>query len=96
MRVRFTSAAEAELAEAVDWFGRRSPAAAKRFLDEFDALTERLAANPRQFPIVEQDARRAGFRHFPYALIFAIRSGEVRVFACFDARRDPVRWRRRI
>jgi len=65
-------------------------------LDEFEALTRRLADDPAQFPAAEGAARRAGFKRFPYGLFFVIDADEVRVFACFHARRDPRRWQERI
>jgi len=95
MRVRFTSAAEAELADALDWYRANAPREAPRFLDEFEVLARRLADNPRQFPSVMDKVRRAGFRRYPYGLFFVIGSDEVQVFACFHASRDPHRWQER-
>ncbi|HEX4740021.1 MAG TPA: type II toxin-antitoxin system RelE/ParE family toxin [Caulobacteraceae bacterium] len=95
MRVRFTAAAEAELADARDWYEANAPRAVGRFLDEFEALTRRLAENPQQFPPVDGEARRAGFRRFPYGLFFRIGANGVEVFACFHASRDPRRWQDR-
>jgi plasmid stabilization system protein ParE len=95
MQVRLTSAAEAELADAHDWYGAQAPHAARSFLTEFEALKHRLANNPAQFPAVEGEVRRAAFRRFPYILFFVIEAGEVRVFACFHASRDPRRWQER-
>jgi plasmid stabilization system protein ParE len=95
MRVRLTSAAEAELADAHDWYKAHSSSAARSFLKEFEALKQRLADNPVQFQAIEGDVRRAGFRRFPYGLFFVIGAGEVRVFACFHASRDPRRWQGR-
>lgn len=95
MRVRLTSAAEAELADALDWYAASAPRAARSFLNEFAALTLRLADNAEQFPAVDGEVRRAGFRRFPYGLFFVISAGEVRVFACFHASRDPRRWQER-
>jgi plasmid stabilization system protein ParE len=96
MRVRFTPIAEAELIEARDWYAAAATRTAQRFVDEFEVLTRRLSDNPSQFPAVEGEVRRAGFRRFPYGLFFVIDAGEVRVFACFHASRDPRRWRERV
>ena len=96
MRVRFTPAAEAEVIDAHDWYRANAPRAAQRFVDEFAALTRRLDDNPTQFPAVEGETRRAGFRRFPYGLFFVIDTDGVRVFACFHANRDPQRWQERI
>jgi plasmid stabilization system protein ParE len=64
-------------------------------LDEFEKLLGRLAENPQQFPKIFADVRRAGFRRFPYGLIFRIGQERVEVFACFHARRDPRQWQDR-
>ena len=95
MKVRLTSAAEAELTAALEWYAAQTPRAASRFLDDFETLIRRLRENPRQFPAVMGEARRAGFRRFPYGLFFRIGAEGVEVFACFHARRDPRQWQRR-
>ena len=94
MRVILTRSAKAELAEAVNWYDARLPEAADRFVDEFEALKNRLMQNPRQFPAVRRDIHRAGFRSFPYGLFFRIREAEdrVEIFGCFHASRNPRHW----
>ncbi|CAA7618833.1 type II toxin-antitoxin system RelE/ParE family toxin [Magnetospirillum sp. UT-4] len=95
MRVVLTSAAEADLAAALEWYDGRSPGIAPRFLEEFQALAHRLADGLCQFPRVYGETRRAGFRRFPYGLFFQVKGDKVVVFACFHASRDPARWRSR-
>ena len=96
MRVRFTSPAEAELAEALDWYAERAPSAVTGFLDELESLTRRLAENPHRFPIVHREVRRAGFKRFPYGLFFVISATDVEVLACFHARCAPIHWQHSI
>jgi len=95
MRIILTASAAAELADAANWYASRAPALTARFLDQFEALIERLADNPQQFPIVNGQTRRAGFLGFPYGLFFRLRDDQVEVFACFHASRDPKRWQAR-
>jgi toxin ParE1/3/4 len=95
MPVRVTSAAEADLAAALDWYDAQAPGIGSRFLDEYEIILSRLDDNPHQFPVIRGDTRRADFRHFPYGLFFRIRAAEVEIFACFHASRDPRRWQRR-
>jgi toxin ParE1/3/4 len=95
MRVRLTSRAASDLAKALDWYDANAPHVKARFLDQYDALTERLAENPRQFPRARGEARRAGFDDFPYGLFYRIKADEVEVFACLHAKRHPAHWQRR-
>jgi plasmid stabilization system protein ParE len=89
MRVTLTSEAEGELVDARDWYHAQAPGTGLRFMTEYRALATRLADNPRQFPIVRGEMRRAGFQHFPYGLYFRIRADEVEIFACFYGPRNP-------
>jgi plasmid stabilization system protein ParE len=62
-----------------------------------DAVVERMISNPRQFPVVHNDVRRALLRRFPYASMFVIDDdGSPIVLACFHGSRDPARWQRRV
>jgi|HubBroStandDraft_1064217.scaffolds.fasta_scaffold2358364_2 plasmid stabilization system protein ParE len=95
MRVRVTSPAEAELTDAAEWYDGQTPGVAGRFLAEYQRLLDRLGENPRQYPTLRGELRRAGFSRFPYGLIYRILPDEVEVISCFHGRRDPRRWQRR-
>ena len=66
--VAFTQAASAELIEAQDWSEGEARGTGRRFRRAIDLLTERMSANPRQFPVVFKNVRRALLRRFPYSL----------------------------
>jgi hypothetical protein len=55
-----------------------------------------MSVNPRQFPVIYKNIRRALLRRFPYALMFVIEADEtMTVIACFHGSRDPVHWQKR-
>ena len=95
MRVVLTSEAKADLTAAIDWYGLQNPQAVRRFIDEYDNLLQRLAENPQIFSVIRGTLRRAGFRRFPYGLIFRIHPDFVEIIACFHGRRDPYQWQGR-
>jgi plasmid stabilization system protein ParE len=70
LSVVFGPAARAELIEAHDWYSARDVELAARFTAEVEAVVERIAAAPQNFPVVHRDIRRARCRRFPYALFF--------------------------
>jgi plasmid stabilization system protein ParE len=94
-RVIFTQAARWELIEAQDWYEGEAPGLGRHFCAALDALTGRMTANPRQFPVVFKDVRRALLRRFPYSLFFVIEGETLLVIACFHASRDPTQWQNR-
>jgi plasmid stabilization system protein ParE len=93
--VIFTQAARAELIKAQDWYESEASGLGRRFRQAIDALAERMSANPRQFPIVLKNVRRALLRRFPYSLFFLVEDETVLVIACFHASRDPLQWQNR-
>jgi plasmid stabilization system protein ParE len=93
--VRFTQTARAELIEAQDWYEAEASGLGRRFREAIDALTERMSANPLQFPMLYKNVRRALLRRFPYSLFFVIEDDTLLVIACFHASRDPSHWQKR-
>jgi plasmid stabilization system protein ParE len=92
--VIFTPAARAELIDAQDWYEAEASGLGRRFRHAIDALAERMSANPRQFPVVFTNIRRALLRRFPYALFFVVEDEILLVIACFHASRDPLQWQK--
>lgn len=95
VEVDFTEAAEADVVDALDWYGRHGKAVAVHFLAELDAAVKRISDSPLRFAEVHKDVRRILLRRFPYALFYRILDDRIRVLACFHTRRDPQIWRAR-
>ncbi|MGA2207584.1 MAG: type II toxin-antitoxin system RelE/ParE family toxin [Terracidiphilus sp.] len=95
--VIFTLRARAELIAAQAWYENEAPGLGRRFRAAVDAMVERMNANPRQFPVIYKNVRRALLRRFPYALMFVIEAdGTLTVIACFHGSRDPAHWQKRV
>lgn len=93
--VVFTQAARAELIDAQDWYEGEARGLGRRFQQAIAVLAEQVGANPRQFPIVFKNVRRALLRRFPYSLFFVVEEETVLIIACFHASRDPLKWQER-
>ena len=89
------SVAEAELAEAFDWYQDRVPGLGSDFLLSVDASLNAIARNPQQYPIVHKTIRRALTRRFPYEILFVVEEKRIVVLAIFHAKRDPKYWQDR-
>jgi plasmid stabilization system protein ParE len=88
--------AEAELAEAFDWYERRVPGLGTDFVAAVDAAVDSLLSNPLQHPVVYKTVRRAMLRRFPYQVLFLLEKDVITVVAVFHGARDPRRWQDRI
>ena len=95
--VLFTVAARAELiARRKTGNEVQAPGLGRLFRAEIDSVVQRMADNPRQFPVVFKTLRRARAKKFPYALFFLIEPDALLVVACFHASRDPRQWQKRV
>lgn len=95
--VLFAREARTKLIDAQDWYENEAPGLGLHFRTAVDAVIERMAVNPRLFPVVYKNIRRALLRRFPYALLFVIGPDEaLTVIACFHGSRDPVHWQQRM
>jgi toxin ParE1/3/4 len=87
--------AEAEIAEASDWYDRASSGLGAEFIRAVDNALTAIQQNPFQYQIVWRQFRRAGMARFPYGLIYRASDRDIIVVACFHGRRNPRVWRRR-
>lgn len=62
--------AEAELADAFDWYERRVPGLGEHFLAVVNAALDSVQSHPLQHPIVYKTVHRALTRRFPYQVLF--------------------------
>jgi plasmid stabilization system protein ParE len=87
--------AEAEIAEAGDWYDQRSPGLGAGFVRAVDATLEAIQQNPFQYQTIWGQFRRAGLRRFPYSLIYMASDRQITVVSCFHGRRNPKVWQER-
>ncbi len=66
-KVRFYPDAEIEMTEAAAYYETQQPDLGKRFLTAVQDAANRIAVNPRLYPVVEIDVRRCLPKHFPLA-----------------------------
>ncbi|MCX4244312.1 type II toxin-antitoxin system RelE/ParE family toxin [Paraliomyxa miuraensis] len=92
MRVVLVSEARLELREATEWYAARSLVTARRFVDEFKRVKGLVADAPMQWAEILPGVRRALFRKFPFALIYSVEGGRVRVLAVKHHKRRPLYW----
>ena len=88
--------AEAEMAEAFDWYEEHVPGLGHEFLRAVEAVFNAIVRQPKQFAMVHRSARRALVRRFPYEVVFVDDDARVVVLSVFHAKRNPKRWQERV
>jgi plasmid stabilization system protein ParE len=87
--------AKADIREAARWYEDQRAGLGRAFVQQIDALLDRVRLNPMQHQIVYREVRRAISRRFPYGVFYRIEGSEVLVFAVVHLHRDPAIWRDR-
>jgi hypothetical protein len=79
------------------WYDEARVGLGTELLETVDAALARIAEAPHTFPVDGFDprARRALLQRFPYAIVFVMQEGEVRVVAFAHLKRRPGFWRGR-
>ena len=94
-RVVVQPQADLDIQVAAVWYEDQQSGLSERFLDELHLVFSRIGDNPRQFPVIEGEARRALLRHFPYGVYFLVESQAITVLAVLHLHRPPDVWKGR-
>lgn len=95
MRFVVRPAAAADIDEAFLWYEGQRPGLGNEFLTAAQRVIDVVAEQPRRFPIIRRNTRRALLRRFPYAIYYRIYDDVIVIVACMHGRRDPKRWQLR-
>jgi plasmid stabilization system protein ParE len=87
--------ADLDIQAAAVWYEDQRAGLGVRFLDELGLVFRRIETNPRQFPRLEGDVRRALLRHFPYGVYFVDGAEAITVLAVLHLHREPDMWKSR-
>ena len=92
MKVRFTSPAELELKEAIEFYKAAQHGLGGKFLAEVEQTTRLIASHTLAWAPISSRTRRCRTHRFPFGLFYQIRTDEILMLSVMDLRRDPKRW----
>ena len=88
--------AEADLAEAFQWYEQQVRGLGHQFLLCVDAVMASIERNPQLYPVVHRGViRRALTRRFPYGVFFVEGERSVSIIAVAHVKRNPRFWQDR-
>ena len=96
MRFQFHKEALEEYREAAQWYDRREPQLALRFVDEVEGAIRRVLDGPTTWRVIEEDVRRCLTHVFPYAILYTIEPEFILIVAVMQCGREPGYWKERL
>ena len=90
-RLIVTKAAEIDLDESFVWYEKQKEELGFAFILEFEKTLNKIMSNPFYPSLIEDDARSASLKRFPYTIIYRIltKQLQVRIIAVIHQHRDP-------
>ena len=95
MRMHLRPEAETDIEEAARWYEQQRGGLGDEFLDEVSMTLAAISDNPRLYPVVHKDARRALIHRFPFGIYYRVEETAIIVIAIMHGSRHPKRWQRR-
>ena len=96
MRHVFHPEAQIEYRQAALYYEKRQVGLGARFSEDIEATIRRLASNPGQWRILEEDIRRCLADVFPYGVLYTIENDYVLIIAIMHLSREPGYWKDRV
>ena len=93
---QFSREAEADLAEAFEYYEAQLPGLGHEFVATVEQQLERVVENPVQYQVLHRGVRRAVMRRFPYAVFYLAEGEAVVVLAIEHQARNPEHWKQRL
>jgi plasmid stabilization system protein ParE len=94
-KVEFLKSAKLDMQHANKWYNLQRGNLGYEFISEIEELHTRLKTNPKQFPKIRKDIRKAILKRFPYSVYYIVNSNRIRVFAVLHNSRNPITWMER-
>ena len=88
--VKFQPDAETDIEEVADWYEGQSKGLGVEFLDEVLSTCDLMSKNPKMFPIVRHEIRRAIIKRFPFGIYYKTEASFVSIIAVMHASRNPI------
>ena len=87
--------AEEDLKEAKEYYNSKKEGLGDEFVSEIEDTLKRITLNPKQYPKVKKDIRKALTNRFSYGIFFVFKNYIINVLSVFHTSRDPDIWKRR-
>ena len=91
-RTEFHRLAERELNEASQYYELECPGLGFSLLGEVERCLRLMVEHPEAGHVLRGSVRRRLLRRFPFALLYRITAGGIRVLAVMNLRRRPNYW----
>lgn len=95
-RVLFHELAARELLDVRNYYDDLVFGLGKKFVIEIERCFKIIKANPRAYPIIGENIRKAVAIKFPYSILYRVEKNTVYILAVMHQKRKPKYWTKRM
>lgn len=95
-QLRIHPFAELDIKHAKEWYNGKSDYLGDEFFTEVEKTISQLLHNPKQFPILTKNIRKAVVKRFPFCIFYIVGANTVDLYSVFHNSRNPQVWKKRI
>jgi len=92
MKVEFSTAAEFELNQAVDYYNDQLHGLGYEFAAEVEEAQKLIKGHPQAWTPLSPKWRRCRTKRFPYGLVYNIHNNKILIVAVMHLASDPTKW----
>jgi hypothetical protein len=96
MNYLFHPEAEAEFAEAIEYYEECEEGLGYDFAVEVYLSIQRIVSYPKAWQAIDEEIRRSLVRRFPYGILYSEEKEEIFIVAVMNLHRKPDYWKHRI
>jgi toxin ParE2 len=96
MHVKFLTAAESDLLEAVSYYNEQKEDLGFEFSKEIQRAVFSMVDFPDAWPALNKNYRRCRLQKFPYGIFYRVQDKSVIIVAILHLHRNPESWRSRL
>jgi toxin ParE1/3/4 len=88
--------AKTDLVDAFQWYQKQRPGLGHDFKLCIDEVISKVQKNPLIYKIIGDGIRRSVTMRFPFGVFYIVEKEKSVILAVLHARRDPMKWKKRI
>jgi hypothetical protein len=96
MKLQILQPAEAEIAEAMDYYNNQYSGLGYEFAFEVRESMNRIISYPNAWPLFLGKTRKCHVNRFPYGIIYEVKAKVIIVFAIIHLKKNPKTWEQRV
>lgn len=88
-RVVFIEGVDYDIADATEWYENQQKGLGLKFISDWENTINYVTNEPLAFEIKFKAFRQAGFKTFPFLIIFELENNTVKIYSVIHAKRFP-------